>query len=171
MKHLKTCAVIAGIAALACNSALARPPTPEPEPSDVYRFVGFSPITAESPAVNGGVGINKMHAICQAAFDNSNARMCNTKEFIDSPNIADIEPADTAYSWIHPFVVGGNLSSGIFDYFGQFYLSERANCRGWNMSDSSRSGAVIEVDSSNATRLRARECDLELTVTCCVPYQ
>ena len=42
MKHLKAIAVIAGIAALAYASALARPPEPEPESSDVYRFVGFS---------------------------------------------------------------------------------------------------------------------------------
>ena len=54
MKHLKAIAVIAGEAALAYASALAKPPTPEPEPSDVYRCAGLAPITAETPHCGKG---------------------------------------------------------------------------------------------------------------------
>lgn len=112
--------------------------------------------------LRGGAGIGTMHAICQTSFDNPNARMCNTKEFIDSPNITTITSEDPAASWIHPFVMsaGGDYSGG--------YQADRS-CLGWSVTDINVDGVAVVVNESGRISFESRACTAVLPVTCCAP--
>jgi hypothetical protein len=113
----------------------------------VFQFAGFTIATTD-----GGPGILAMHDLCRAEFG-PEARMCESKEFILSPNAM----APTAFrAWLHPTLVDDQR-----DYAG---FTGRS-CGGWNTVDPNTGGLTI----NKFGRLEDRPCQSVLPVTCCAP--
>ncbi|MGD8592503.1 MAG: hypothetical protein PVF82_06695 [Gammaproteobacteria bacterium] len=128
-----------------------------------YRFLGYSVQT-----VRGGATIAGMHRVCQTDLNNQQARMCTTKELVESPNI----PISSQIAWVHPYIVGMvyNPTSDkiiVVDYSGitiQIGEGVSGSCGGWLKSAPPYYGTAFVNGYFGTTG-----CDLDAYIACCGP--
>lgn len=135
-----------------------------------YRLVGIS--TAK---VQGNIGINGLHDICQQEFGPL-ARACITEEAVSSPQLSTIFPELGQNAWMMPRIVGGYLdstnNSRVVDVTGISVNWLRGlNCAGWRTNNSDRDGAVLHRLSDGLVSIGAVPCNTTNSIACCSPRQ
>ena len=135
-----------------------------------YRYIGNSPFVIQ-PSNVGLIGMNRT---CHFKYG-SEARMCTTKEFFQTPNPQLL----TIKSWIHPSVgeprndpVTGLLY--YMDYSGRQLRPEpgtvSVTCNGWLDGTTGRHGATVTSDEATSKAYAsASSCNERITVACCKP--
>ena len=123
--------------------------------SDRSQFVGFSTATC-----TGGVGILKMHKMCQTDFPNS--RMCMSWEIIQTNNL----PSAIGTAWVQP-IVADSYNGIAYDISGVSNPYSELTCHGWSSSDGQTSALAVTSDGQFGIHV----CSDILSVACCAPVQ
>lgn len=142
-------------------------------PNDKYIFVGLTEDPV--PASTGALG---MDLECQAAFANPQARMCDTREYFDTPD----KSTHIGSGWIWPEVVSSYYDTDKAEVHHVIYpgasfkgdIGAVGSCHLWQRVDTSLSGAVVNTDSGSILdrrrpRVLTRNCGNTLRVSCCAP--
>jgi hypothetical protein len=142
--------------------------TPVPvtvQSAPLIRFVGF---TDEQTTGKAG-GLNGMNQLCQDRYPGIKARICTTRQWVDTGAPYFIRPDDEA--WIIPTVVAmtsaqtefitvATYDGGLFTFVDPAHF----NCSFWT-SEGDDLGWVIGEDGLT----RRRACRNEFDVACCAP--
>jgi len=146
--------------------------TPRVKVSTVYQFAEYA-----GPTFANVGGILNMHAICKDELDDAAARMCTSKEYWDTPDIAPTTTYEAA--WILPSRVGqivfidqhGNQVVSITDYSGYRTRPNDGHdidrtCNQYNEGIDDRYGMVV---STMEGTIGTRQCNTRQRVACCLP--
>jgi hypothetical protein len=131
-----------------------------------YRYIGNS-----TALVVPNIGINGMHATCQADFGDG-ARMCTTTEVFETPNMPQTSPS---FAWVQPVITdiivdGTNVHYGVAGRIISHAISEGirgVNCSAWTDTTVAR-GTTVTNSLSGVMSIGSDSCDEDFRVACCL---
>jgi len=126
-----------------------------------FDFVGYS-----SATTTGVVGIQQMHATCQADFPQS--RMCSSQEILDSPSLPPAPgPPPYERAWIAPSIrgaVAGPDGARVVDASGLEANADAVSCDAWR---SFTHGLTYTPNGGTANSISTLSCSTAVPVACC----
>lgn len=153
---LKLVSTFIAALSVAVASHAARPV--EPQPTESTGYLGVT-----SVSFDGSAGLADLYAACQSDFG-AGAKVCNTQQLLESPNIAGQSPGSVG-AWVRPSVVGYDGVGVAADYSSRIFsttsVSSAASCGGSTDIDSK--GLIVD----SKFFVRTERCDVARPAVCC----